>query len=161
MDGLGYSRAVTKKLQTLGKPRKLPRSYHPGADRHPYTDLQGMKWARDKRGDWWLTVRITPKLLNPNRVLHGGVLFTLADTAMGRLVTSSLHSGEECASIEVRIHHLRMVSTGILRAQAQVLHRGRRIIVLEAEVLDKQGRLISKASGTMVIIGKHSRPPAR
>ncbi|MBI2060749.1 MAG: PaaI family thioesterase [Nitrospirae bacterium] len=138
------------------KPYTIPKDFDPGEDGHPYADLHGMRWTRDKRGTWWITLKTTPKLLNPNRVLHGGVLFTLADTAMGRTVTSLLGPGEECASIEVRIHHLRMVRSGTLKSRAWVVHRGRRIIVLEAEVVDAQDRLVSKASGTMYVMRKPS-----
>lgn len=130
---------------------RIPKNWNPGEDRHPYTDLHGIRWVRDRKGWWWITAKVTPKLLNPNRVLHGGVPFTLADTAMGRTVTSLLNPGEECASIEVKINHLRMVTGGTLRATARVIHRGRRVWVLESDVVDERGRLVSKALGTMYV----------
>lgn len=111
-----------------------------------------MRWEQDEEGNWWITVEITPKLFNPNRVLHGGVLFTLADSAMGRTLTGLLKPGETCASIEVKINHIRMVTGGKLKARALIVHRGRRVVVMESEIFDENGGLVSKALGTMYVM---------
>ena len=72
--------------------------------------------------------------LNPNGIVHGGVVFSLADTAMGRATMAVLSDGQICASIEVSVRYLRPIAGGRLMATARVLRAGRRIVHLEGRV---------------------------
>jgi len=72
--------------------------------------------------------------LNPNDVVHGGVVFTMVDTAMGRATMSVIDEGSICASIEVSVRYLRPIGGGRLVATASVLRAGRRIVHLEGTV---------------------------
>ena len=89
-------------------------------------------------------------LLNPNGTLHGGVVYTLADTGMGAAVFAALQEGESCATIEIKISYLRAVREGELRCETRVVHRGRRMAFVESEVHNR-GRLVAKATGTFAI----------
>ncbi len=64
---------------------------------------------------------VSDRHLNPNGVVHGGVVFTLVDTAMGRATMSVLEEGRICASIEVAVRYLRPITGGRLVATASVL----------------------------------------
>ena len=77
---------------------------------------------------------VNDRHLNPNGVVHGGVVFTLVDTAMGRATMSVLDEGRICASIEVAVRYLRPINGGRLVATASVLRAGRRIVHLEGRV---------------------------
>ena len=77
---------------------------------------------------------VNDRHLNPNGVVHGGVVFTLVDTAMGRATMSVLEEGRICASIEVAVRYLRPITGGRLVATASVLRAGRRIVHLEGRV---------------------------
>ena len=77
---------------------------------------------------------VSDRHLNPNGVVHGGVVFTLVDTAMGRATMSVLEEGRICASIEVAVRYLRPINGGRLVATASVLRAGRRIVHLEGRV---------------------------
>jgi len=77
---------------------------------------------------------VNDRHLNPNGVVHGGVVFTLVDTAMGRATMSVLDEGRICASIEVAVRYLRPITGGRLVATASVLRAGRRIVHLEGRV---------------------------
>ena len=77
---------------------------------------------------------VSDRHLNPNGVVHGGVVFTLVDTAMGRATMSVLEEGRICASIEVAVRYLRPITGGRLVATASVLQAGRRIVHLEGRV---------------------------
>ncbi len=90
--------------------------------------------------------------LNPNGVAHGGVLFTMVDTAMGKATMSVLDEGQFCASVEVQLRFIRPASEGPATATATVLKRGRSIVHLQAEVMGEDDRLIATANGTFTII---------
>lgn len=89
--------------------------------------------------------------LNPHRVVHGGVVYTLVDFAMGGALTSRLEPGERCATVEIKINYLAVVAEGTLRAEAWVVERTRRLGVLEARVHSGADRLIALATGTFYI----------
>jgi hypothetical protein len=44
---------------------------------------------------------VRPEHMNPHGVVHGGVVYTLVDFAMGGALTSLLEPGERCATLEV------------------------------------------------------------
>lgn len=90
--------------------------------------------------------------LNPNGVVHGGVVFTMADTAMGRATLDLLAEGEICASIELQLRFLRPVAVGELRVHAEVLRRGRRVVQLEARAFDVDDDLIAVATGSFAVL---------
>lgn len=66
-------------------------------------------------------VVITEALHNPNGVVHGAVLFAMADTAMGAATMSMLDQDQACASVEVHMRFLRPVSSGTLTAETAVV----------------------------------------
>ena len=101
--------------------------------------------------------------LNGTGVVHGGVLFTLADTAMGAALYSSLEEGEICATIEIKIGYFKPVFEGAVVCTAALVNKGKSIASLEASI--HQGDvLVSKASGTFSIFrrktdGQLAGPP--
>ncbi len=91
--------------------------------------------------------------LNPNGVVHGGVVFTMVDTAMGRATMSVLDEGCVCASIEVSVRYLRPVGGGRLVATATVLWAGRRIVHLEGAVhAEGDDRPVAVLQGSFAVI---------
>jgi acyl-CoA thioesterase len=96
-----------------------------------------------------LTIR--PEHMNPHGVVHGGVVYTLADFAMGGALTSLLQPGERCATLEVKINCLAPVRSGDLRAEACVVSRSQRVGVLEARVYDGVQGLVALATGSFYI----------
>jgi acyl-CoA thioesterase len=97
-------------------------------------------------------LEVTEALLNPNGVVHGAVLFAMADTSMGAATVSTLAPGEHCASVEVHLRFLRWVARGRVVAETQVMQRGRRIVQLESRLVDDAGNLIATATGSFAII---------
>jgi len=91
-------------------------------------------------------------LLNPNGVVHGGVLFTMVDTAMGAATMTSLGEGQRCASIEIQMRFLRPVSAGRLEAATTVVRHGRKVVHLESRVRDTDGALVATGAGTFAVI---------
>jgi acyl-CoA thioesterase len=95
-------------------------------------------------------IEIGPHHLNPHGVLHGAVMYALADQGMGAAVYTLLAEDESCATIEVKIVYIAPVRDGSVECETRVLNKGRRVAVLESEVRNK-GRLVAKALGTFAI----------
>lgn len=125
---------------------------HSGAG--PFAELVGLQpmWMADGRAV--LAVTLRPEHLNPHGVVHGGVVYTLIDTAMGGALTSRLEPGERCATLEIKINYLAPVADGTLECEAVVVERRRRIGVLEARVRERGHRLVAVALGSFYITAR-------
>jgi len=97
-----------------------------------------------------LLLKIQPYHFNSSGVVHGGVLFTLADTGMGAALYPSLQPTEGCATIEIKINYFRPVTEGELSCRSAVVHRGRSTANLES-TLSVGGVVVGKANGTFAI----------
>lgn len=120
---------------------------------HPFADLIG--FSVSERGDGRCTVEldIEDRHKNPHGIVHGGVLYALADTGMGGALTSLLGEDEICTTIEIKIAYFRPTMKGRLKAHTEVINRGRKTASLES-TLEVDGRLLAKAYGTFMILPK-------
>jgi acyl-CoA thioesterase len=122
---------------------------------NPFADLMGLIVSRPRDGRCRASFTVAAELLNPNRVAHGGTLYTMADTAMGAAIHSVLERGISCVTIELKINYLKPVREGRVTCMAKVIQCGKRIAVVEADIKN-QGVLVAKALGTFAVI---PRPP--
>jgi len=115
-----------------------------------FVNTVGLQFDEAVPGRSRMSITIEDKHRNGTGVAHGGVLFTLADTAMGAALYNSLEPGEICATIEIKIGYFKPVFDGTLVCEAVVLNKGKSVANLEATI--KNGdQLVSKASGTFAI----------
>ena len=98
------------------------------------------------RGAW------APERCTAAGVLHGGYLMTLADTAAGALAFLNLPEGATTATIEAKTNFLAAVREGSVTAHAELVHKGRTTIVLQVDVRDDGGRLVSRTLQTQAVI---------
>jgi acyl-CoA thioesterase len=124
----------------------------------PLRDFLDMELATPEPGRAIAAVLLGEHHLNPNGVAHGGVVFTMVDTAMGGATMSVLDDGHICASIEVQIRFLRPAIDGRLVADTRVVRQGRRIIHLESRVSNGDDELVATGAGTYAVIA--APPPA-
>ena len=87
---------------------------------------------------------------SPQQAAHGGVAYSLADTAMGGALTSLLDEEHWCATLEIKFNYHVRVTEGRLTCEATVLHRGKRVANLDAR-LYQHDRLVSSANGNFAI----------
>ena len=89
--------------------------------------------------------------LNLQGLVHGGVLATLLDTAMGLAIRSALDPSRRHVTIEMGVHYLRPAHPGRIRARGRVARIGREIAFADAEVIDAQDRVLARATGTFSV----------
>lgn len=117
----------------------------------PFADLLGLHFSELRPGFSRCELDAAEHMFNPNGILHGGVIFSMADTGMGAALHVALDAGRHCATIEIKIVYLRPVRRGRLVCDTTLVQKGKRIAVLESEV--KNGdKLVAKALGTFAII---------
>ena len=86
--------------------------------------------------------------LNPGGAVHGGVLATMIDVAMGTAVATT--GGESPVTVALTVTYLEPGRAGRLEARARVRKRGRRLVVVEAEVV-QDGDVVADALGTFAV----------
>jgi uncharacterized protein (TIGR00369 family) len=97
---------------------------------------------------------------NPIGGVHGGVLATLADTALGCAVHSRLPAGTGYTTLEVKLNFVRPVTTatGRIRCEGNVLSLGRRAATAEARITDYHGKLYVHATTTCLVFPVEAGP---
>lgn len=113
--------------------------------------LLGMKIITIEAGIGRVGITVDERLMHPQQIVHGGVIFTLADTAMSMALIHLLPQGTRFGTVEAKINFLLPVRSGELLAEGTVVHMGRSTAVTEATVhniVDGEQRAISKVLGT-------------
>jgi uncharacterized protein (TIGR00369 family) len=91
---------------------------------------------------------------NPIGLVHGGVLATLLDSAMGCAIHSRLPAGSGYATTDLNVHFVRPVTreTPRLRCESELMHLGGRIATASGRVLDDAGNLYAHATTSCLVI---------
>jgi uncharacterized protein (TIGR00369 family) len=91
---------------------------------------------------------------NPIGVVHGGLVCTMADSAAGCAVQTSLEAGVAYTSIDINVTYLRPVTkdTGVIRATGRLTKPGRKVAYATVEITDRAGKLLAQATSSCLIM---------
>jgi acyl-CoA thioesterase len=116
-----------------------------------FGDLIGLEFTKLEDGSSHCQLEVNESHLNPHHVVHGAVVYSLADTGMGGALFSSLDPGQRCATLEIKISYLHFATSGTLSCESRVVQKSRRFGFTESEVFSDERR-IAKATGTFAIL---------
>jgi uncharacterized protein (TIGR00369 family) len=94
---------------------------------------------------------------NPIGVVHGGYASTILDSALGCAVHTTCPAGVGYTSQTLEVKYLRPITrdTGAVRADAVVVHRGRKNAVSEAKLTSVEtGKVLATGTSTCLILGE-------
>jgi uncharacterized protein (TIGR00369 family) len=97
-------------------------------------------------------LEIRTELQNTNGIVHGGTLMAFADALGGIATAVNLPPGAITSTIESKTNFLAAGRTGVMRATATPLHKGRRTMVWQTNITDENGRLLSVTTQTQLVI---------
>lgn len=107
-------------------------------------------------GEDWLEARmpIDSRTCRPDGCLHGGANMALAETVGGALSSMSMPEERrfEMFGIEVNGNHIRQARGSYVTARGEFIHRGRRTHVVQVEIRDEYGTLVTVSRVTNVIV---------
>jgi acyl-CoA thioesterase len=93
-------------------------------------------------------VNITKDMLNPSNSVHGGLLFTMCDVASGSAASSY---GDHVTTVDSSFHYLKAaIDVPELFAEAREIKHGRRVMVIETDVTDREGTLYCRGIFTFM-----------
>src|ERR1700730_10966779 len=120
----------------------------------PIAVLMGMWISEVSEGRAVFAVEPAEYHYNPLGTVHGGVIATLLDSALGCVVQSMLPAGTSYTTLELKVNYLRPVTakTGTVYAEGKIIHLGGRIATAEARLTDAAGKLYAHGTTTCIIL---------
>ena len=86
------------------------------------------------------------------RVIQGGLVTAILDSAMGGACWSVLEGEETFLTADLRVEFLRPTRPGPLTAHGSVVRRTRRVVFCSAELVDAQGVTTAASRCTQVVL---------
>ncbi|CAM4113773.1 hotdog fold thioesterase [Gillisia hiemivivida] len=100
---------------------------------------------------------VTPKVHQPDGVLHGGASVAFAET-IGSMASFLLNNSTEFVirGIEISANHIKSIREGWVFAKASAIHKGRTTQLWEIKITDEADNLISLVKLTTLSLPKNS-----
>lgn len=106
-----------------------------------------------ERGQAVLSLEVRTEMTNPYRNIHGGMMSLVIDEAIGWAVIS-LDTDNYYTTLNLNVDFLYAIREGErLKARAEVVRSGKKIIHVECRVYDMQELLLAKATSNLVVTG--------
>jgi len=116
-----------------------------------FVDTLGVYGRTAEDGTARLELEATEQHLNEAGTVHGGVLATLVDTAMGQAVRSRTGEDDVPATSQLTVTYLRPGRPGPLEVTGRVSKQGEHLTVCEADV-EQDGRTLVHAVATFAVL---------
>jgi len=91
-------------------------------------------------------IDISEKSLNLYGIIHGGLLFSLADNTAGMCAK---YNNEPYVTLQANINYLEAISEGRITATANLIRRGGTTCVVDVDIVSETNRLLAKGTFTM------------
>ncbi|MEO7017313.1 MAG: PaaI family thioesterase [Leifsonia sp.] len=119
----------------------------------PITSLMTMRLTEAREGRAVFVCEPDESHYNPIGTVHGGLVCTLLDSALGCAVQSTLSQGQGSTSIEIKVNYLRPVLAGAgpLTCVGTVTKPGNRVAFADGVVTDASGKAVATATGSLLV----------
>lgn len=132
---------MANKLKTAEK------VFHQMYDNDSFSKWLGIECAEITPGYCTLKMRIRKEMLNGFAIAHGGITYSLADSA---LAFASNSHGRKSVSIETSISHTATVKAGdTLIAIAKEVNLGNKIGIYQITVTNQHKKIVALFNGTV------------
>lgn len=107
------------------------------------------------RGKVTLSLVVKKDMTNPYGNIHGGMMALVMDEVIGWAVVS-LEAPQHYTSVNLNVDFLYAIKEGErLRASAEVVREGKKIVHAECTIRNMEGTLLGKGSSNLVVTGMH------
>jgi len=111
----------------------------------------GFEYRGQVDGEQVIELEVREQHMSRAERVHGGVLFSLLDTALGRSIIERLPEGRGCATVEIKINYFRPIQQGRIRARARCHEVTRSLAYAEGVITNAEGKALARASGTFFL----------
>ncbi|MEO0392247.1 MAG: PaaI family thioesterase [Pseudomonadota bacterium] len=120
----------------------------------PIFDLFEMRFDDVAEGRVVFSMPVREYQYNPIGTVHGGVMATILDSVAACCIHTTLSAEEMYTTLELKINYVCGVTAKLsrMRAEGNVIHRGRRMATSEGKLYGDDGKLYAHASSTCMIM---------
>lgn len=108
-----------------------------------FTGFVGVKIIEVLPGKAEVAFDVREELTNPMKIVHGGALFTLMDTAAGISAIYKEDGERQLVSQCATVHYLKPATHGRLTAKSELVKDGRHTALSRVNVFDESGLLLA------------------
>ncbi|MCC6385004.1 MAG: hotdog fold thioesterase [Bacteroidia bacterium] len=121
-------------------------------DNDPFSKWMGIELVHIREGYCCLRMRILPSMLNGFKIAHGGIAYSLSDSALAFAANSY---GIKCVSVETSISHVLPVKENdLITAEAKEVYKGNRTAVYDVDIKNEKNEVVAVFRGTVYRTGK-------
>lgn len=137
-------------VKNLGVEKSLFEYICNSVEHTPFYQLMGIHLSALGSGEAEVKLKSASQHTNPLGLMHGGVLMSIADAAMGNAIRSLGIKGvtADCSTSFIASAHLE----GLLLARGKVVKAGKRLVYARAEVFS-DGKMVADVKGTFANVG--------
>jgi len=116
-------------------------------DNDPFSQWLGIERILDAPGKSVLRMRVREEMLNGFKIAHGGISYSLADSALA--FASNAH-GIQCVSVETSISHIKKVMVGdVLTTEVEEKNISSKIGIYHVTVFNQNQEAVAYFKGTV------------
>ena len=144
--------ATDTQLSGLERMRAIQTGEAPPA---PIAGTLGFELVEVEEGRAVFAAEPDERHLNPLGTVHGGLVATLLDSALGCAVHTTLPAGLTYTSLDLKLNFVRPLSPGMGRVvcEGTVVHPGRRVATAEGRVVhEATGKLLAHGLATCLVM---------
>lgn len=108
-----------------------------GIRKQSFARMLDLKLESAEPGQVSISCRKRDDLLQQNGLIHGGVIAAVAEAASGYAALTLLPEGYSVMAVEYKINFLRPVNSNKMTATSKVIKNGRKLIIVDVEVIDE------------------------
>lgn len=122
--------------------------------RPPLGQLLGTRVERAEEASAELSIPCTGWLCPPAPAVYGGSIALFGDIALANAFLTTLRPGWSYATLDLIVYFIRPVLPDgrLLRARAEVVHRGRSFAVAEANIANEDGKTVARAVSSAMLL---------
>lgn len=94
-----------------------------------------------------VTLPIQPLFINSVGVVHGGIICSLADIAMGNAFPIDENNKQTVVTVDLKTSFIKAAKGKFLVADAHIVKKGRTLNHIDCFIYDDQNNLVAKANG--------------
>ena len=120
----------------------------------PFAQFFHFTFPNAKEGYFESSTSCSPWFSSPAGTIYGGFLAYLADSVLTGAMSTVLPADHVCAPLDLKVNFLRPVMPDgrTITATANVVHRGRTLLLSECDIVNADGKVVVKATSSATVL---------
>ncbi|WP_164215923.1 PaaI family thioesterase [Virgibacillus sp. YIM 98842] len=120
-------------------------------DYNPYWKLIGLKEVKLEKGKSVLELPVIHEITQSRNTVHGGVIASLVDAAVGAALRSRVEKGKGGVTVDLKVNYLQPAAGEKLFAKGHIVKKGKTIVVGEAVIENDVGEKVAIGLATYMM----------